>query len=87
MLDDIKEEMDLQREVDNAFAAPIDIIADDDALLAELDALAEDGTVATSSTTGSLWSFPEVKNNSRPTASIVANAPTKSQTSRIALFG
>jgi charged multivesicular body protein 4A/B len=87
MLDDIKEEMDLQREVDNAFAAPIDIIADDDALLAELDALAEDGTVATSSTTGSLWSFPEVKNNTRPTASIVANASTKSQTSRIALFG
>jgi charged multivesicular body protein 4A/B len=86
MLDDIKEEMDLQREVDNAFAAPIDIITDDDALLAELDALTEDGTVVTSSTTGSLRSLPDVKIYCRPTAPILPSAPSKSQSSKIALF-
>jgi charged multivesicular body protein 4A/B len=86
MLDDIKEEMDLHREVDNAFSAPIDIMADDDALLAELDALSEDATVATSSTTASLWSFPEAKNSGRPTASAATVSPTQ-KSSRIALFG
>lgn len=82
MLDDIREEMDLHREVDNAFAAPIDIMADDDDLLAELDALSENATVATSSTSNSLWSFPEVKTNGRP-ASISASS---NKSSRIALF-
>ncbi|KAG7354984.1 Snf7 family protein [Nitzschia inconspicua] len=84
IMDDIREEMDLHREVDKAFAAPIDIMIDDDDLLAELDAFSENATIATSSPGSTVWSFGEAKNNSRPSAATSANKP---QRSKIALFG
>jgi charged multivesicular body protein 4 len=81
MLDDIKEEMEFHREVDNAFAQPIDpLLADDDDLLAELDELAG---IEKTKTSSSMWSSSATYN--RPEAA-VAQSPKK-QASRIALFG
>lgn len=85
MLDDIKEEMDHLREVDQVFAQPIDPLGlDDDDLLAELDAL-EIEDVATMPTAPkkntSLWS----SNTVRPTTANTATT-NKQQKSRIALF-
>jgi charged multivesicular body protein 4 len=76
LLDDIKEEMELHREVDSAFAQPIDpFLAADDDLLAELDALTGECTK-----TPSMWTSATL--NNRPEAV----KPPKKQTSRIALF-
>ncbi|KAL3919082.1 MAG: hypothetical protein SGILL_003934 [Bacillariaceae sp.] len=89
MLEDIKEEMDNLREVDQVFAQPIDPFGmDEDDLLAELDAL-EIEDVATMPTapqkSPSLWSSNSTV--SRPTTTTATPAAAKPQKSRIALFG
>lgn len=82
MFDDIKEGMELQREVDNAFTQPIDpLLADDDDLLAELAALEGE-----SAKTSSMWS--SVSMPSTPSRRLEATSqPAMKQPSRIGLFG
>lgn len=82
LMDDIKEEMDMHREVDIAFTQPIDpCMADDDELLAELNALGGIG----GATKASSFSMPFA--SSRPPAKTpIVQQKTQKETSRFALF-
>ena len=82
LMDDVREEIDMHREVDDAFSRPIDpYMADEDDLLAELEALEAEDTKAQTS----LWPMTPT---SRPTSSKNQNAsaPAEKKTSRFALF-
>lgn len=87
MLDEIKEEMELHHEVQNAFGQPLDpLLADDDDLLAELETLTGPTEMVSSSsvpTRNSLWSSaaPARVPDRQPAA-----AASKKQPQRIALF-
>ena len=79
LMDDVREEIEMHREVDDVFSRPIDpYMADEDDLLAELAALEAEDT----KTQTSLWPMTPA---SRPAGS-KNQAPAEKKASRFALF-
>lgn len=79
LMDDVREEIEMHREADDAFSRPIDpYMADEDDLLAELEALEAEDT----KTQTSLWPMTPA---SRP-AGNKNQAPAEKKASRFALF-
>lgn len=83
MFDNMKDEMELHQEVNHAFTQPIDpTFADDDELLAELNALEKEGSNAAAA-----FSWPTMS-STKPTSPqpVKASSQTKEKKSRLALF-